>query len=415
MAGKSKSKKTEHDFWSIAKTLGHDKRLKAGSNEVSTTITPKNLEQARAIFSRAGAEERAKRQQIFFDRIGYRARRPEGRHDRAFSYILADGQITPDDEAPVETFLKHLNIQATSIGNKKLGPNEVWNLGTSTNPVVLNIDTLTMEPGSRIEIFNTILSLTCQNIIRNGSTGLSAGAANYDIGIFGVKPPPPGEGAQGGTGGEGVHGDEGTCKCSGTEPGNNGTKGDMGGTGGEGAPGGPGDSGLASLLAEITILNSLTGTSGTIAIKTQGGAGALGGQGGKGGTGGVGGKGGNGKRCAGTCTYGGDGGPGGFGGRGGPGGQGGNGARAEDIMVSVPDDAARRIFPIPLTSDAGDGGPGGKLGDGGEGGPGGDGVSHNICGGGSKGTKGKPGPEGGKGPKGDHGGLAARIIINGVG
>jgi hypothetical protein len=415
MAGESNSNNATHDFWSIAKTLGHDKKLKAGSNEVSTTITPKNLEHARAIFSRAGAEERAKRQQIFFDRIGYRARRPEGRHDRAFSYILADGQITPDDEAPVETFLKHLNIQATSIGNKTLGPNEVWNLGTSTNPVVLNIDTLTMEPGSRIEIFNTVLSLTCQNVIRNGSTGLSAAAANYDIGIFGVKPPPPDPGADGGTGGVGTQGDEGTCKCSNTEPGKDGTKGDIGGQGGEGAPGGPGDAGLPALIAEITILNSLAGTSGTLAIKTQGGAGALGGQGGKGGTGGVGGKGGNGKRCTGTCTNGGDGGTGGFGGRGGPGGQGGNGATAEDVMVTVPDDSAKRIFRILSTSDVGDGGPGGDAGDGGAGGPGGDGVSHNICDGGNKGTTGKPGAAGAKGPMGDHGGLAGRIIINGVG
>ncbi len=415
MAGESNSKDATHDFWSIAKILGHDEALKAGSNEVTTTIKPKNLEHARELFSRCGAEERAKRQKIFFDRIGYRARRPEGRHDRAFSYILADGQLNPDDEAPVDVYLKHLDIQATSIGNMTLGPNEVKNLGTSTTPVILNIDVLTMEPGSRLEIYNTVLSLTCQKVIRNGSTAPSASAANYDIGIFGVKPPPPAESAKGGVGGEGDHGDEGTCKCSGTEPGNNGTKGLIGGQGGEGAPGGPGDDGLPALLAEITILESLTGTSAALAIKSQGGAGAVGGKGGKGGTGGVGGKGGDGKRCAGTCTNGGDGGPGGPGGLGGPGGQGGNGATAEDVLVTVPADVFKRIFRIPLASEAGDGGPGGDPGDGGDGGPGGAGVSHNICDGGNKGTRGKPGTLGTKGPKGDHGGLAGRIIINGEG
>lgn len=415
MTGNSNSNDTSHDFWSIAKTLGHDEKLKAGSNEVSTTIQPKNLEHARAIFSRCSAEERAKRQQIFFDRIGDRQRRPEGRHDRAFSYILADGQINPDDEAPVEVYLKHLRVEAISLENKTLAPNEVWNLGTSTNPRVINIDTLTMEPGSRVEIFNTILSFSCQNLIRNGSTGLSAGAANYDFGIFGVTPPPPTTGATGGTGGGGVAGVRGTCKCSGSAPGNNGTIGDPAGQGGEGAPGAPGDAGLPSLPAEITILNSLSGTSGTLAIKTQGGAGALGGQGGKGGIGGVGGKGGDGARCAGTCTNGGNGGTGGLGGLGGPGGQGGNGATAEDVMVSVPDDAVKRIFRILADSEPGDGGPGGDQGGGGEGGAGGAGVSHNICGGGDKGTTGKPGTVGGKGPKGDDGGLAGRIIINGVG
>ena len=415
MSTYSNSQNTGSDFMSIAKTLGHDEALKAGSNEVRTTITPKNLEHARAVFSRAGAEERAKRGKLFFDRIGYRSRKPEGRHDRAFSYILADGQITQDDETPVAKFLEGLNIEAVSIGDKTLGPNEVWNLGTSTNPVVLNIDTLTMEVGSRIEIYNTVLSLTCQNVIRNGSTGPSAAAANYDIGIFGVQPSPPPVGSQGGTGGVGIAGSGGTCKCSNTEPGNNGGKGDMGGQGGQGSPGAPGDNGLPALTAEITILNSLGGTSGTLAIKSQGGVGAIGGKGGKGGTGGTGGKGGNGARCSGTCTNGGDGGPGGTGGPGGPGGQGGNGATAEDVMVTVPDDAAKRIFRILASSNPGDGGPGGDPGDGGAGGAGGDGVSHNICGGGDKGSTGKPGVAGAKGPIGEHGGLAGRIIINGVG
>lgn len=406
---------TSPDFWSIAKTLGHDQALKAGSKEVRTNIVPENLERARAIFSRAGADERAKRQKIFFDRIGHRQRRPEGRHDRAFSYILADGQVTPDDEAPVAGYLKNLKVEAISIEDKTLGPNEVWNLGTSTNPVVINLKTLTMEAGSRIEIFNTILSFSCETIVRNGSTGLSAAAANYDFGIFGVTPPPPAVAATGGTGGPGVAGANGTCKCSNTEPGDNGKKGDFGGQGGEGAPGAPGDNGLPALAAEITILKGLAGTSGTLAIKTQGGAGGTGGKGGKGGTGGVGGRGGNGARCTGTCTNGGDGGPGGTGGLGGPGGQGGNGVTAEDVLVTVPDEVVKRIFRILSTSEAGDGGAGGDPGDGGAGGDGGDGVSGNICGGGSKGTKGKPGTLGSKGSKGDHGGLAGRIIINGEG
>ena len=84
-------------------------------------------------------------------------------------------------------------------------------------------------------------------------------------------------------------------------------------------------------------------------------------------------------------------------------------------MVTVPDDAAKRIFRILASSNPGDGGPGGDPGDGGAGGAGGDGVSHNICGGGDKGSTGKPGVAGTKGPIGDHGGLAGRIIINGVG
>ena len=205
-----------------------------------------NLDHARAVFSRADAEDRAKRQRIFFDRIAHRQRRPEGRHDRAFSYIVADGELTPDDQAPVAEYLKHLDVEAISLVDKTLGPNEVWNLGKSTNPVVINLGTLTMEPGSRIEIFNTILSFTVENVIRNGSTGLTAGSENYDFGIFGVKPEPPAATATGGTGGVGNGGQEGTCKCSGTEPDNNGTKGEQGGQGGQGSPGTTGERGHRS-------------------------------------------------------------------------------------------------------------------------------------------------------------------------
>jgi len=84
-------------------------------------------------------------------------------------------------------------------------------------------------------------------------------------------------------------------------------------------------------------------------------------------------------------------------------------------MVTVPTDAANRIFRILASSNPGDGGPGGDPGHGAAGGAGGDGVSHNICGGGDKGSTGKPGVAGAKGAVGDHRGLAGRIIINGAG
>jgi len=156
--------------------------------------------------------------------------------------------------------LKELKIDAISLREKKLGPDELWDLGTSTNPVVINLETLTMEPGSRIEIRNTILSFTCENVIRNGSTTPSSEGANYDFGIFGETPKPPPVASTGGTGGTGNDGKLGTCKCSNTQPGDPGKPGDTGGRGGDGSPGARGDNGLPSLKAEITITKSLTGT-----------------------------------------------------------------------------------------------------------------------------------------------------------
>lgn len=410
-----KPQSTSPDFLSIAKILGHEDKLKANAMEVHTQIVPKSLEHARAIMSRATDEERSQRQKIFFDKIAHRQRGPQGKHDRAFSHIFADGNIAPDDQEAVDRYLKNTTIDTVSLQDKTLAANEVWMLGKSTNPVVINIGTLTMEPGSRVEIYNSILSFTCENLVRNGSTSSTSDAKNYDFGIFGATLPSPSVGSTGGTGGLGEAGKEGTCKCSESEPGDNGTPGKQGGSGGSGSPGGRGDNGLTSLIAEITITKSLSGSSGTLSIKSQGGVGSTGGKGGKGGIGGKGGKGGNGKRCAGTCTSGGDGGVGGSGGDGGTGGIGGNGANAEDVLVTVPAEAVKRIYRITATSDAGDGGPGGDPGDGGDGGEGGDGVSHNICHGGNKGTLGKPGLLGKQGERGKHDGLAGRIIINGVG
>ena len=59
-----------------------------------------------------------------------------------------------------------LSIRAISLVSKTLGPGEVWDLGTSTMPVVVNLDSLIMDVGSRIEIRNTYLTFSCQTLER---------------------------------------------------------------------------------------------------------------------------------------------------------------------------------------------------------------------------------------------------------
>jgi len=219
------------------------------------------------------------------------------------------------------------------------------------------------------------------------------------------------QGASGQRPSNGNQGPVGTCKCSGSEPGDRGGGGYQPADSGAGGPGARALDGLPSLRSEIKI-DELVGT---LVLRTAGGNGAQGGMGGLGGDGAIGGKGGDGKRCAGTCTWGGDGGKGGKAGSGGGGGIGGNGGFAADLFVSVPPAAATQVVKATLPSLPGQAGAGGTPGAPGEGGNGGDGVSHNICGGGNRGPGGDSGVIGDPGEPGKTGGLAGRIVINGVG
>ena len=133
MAVTAKAPSHSPDFWSIAKTLGHEEALKAGSKEVRTTITLESLDHARAVFSRADAEERAKRQAIFFDRIAHRQRHPDGRHDRAFSYILAAGELTRTTKLQSENTLSTFRWKQFRSRTKLLGP---MRCGTSAQPPI---------------------------------------------------------------------------------------------------------------------------------------------------------------------------------------------------------------------------------------------------------------------------------------
>jgi hypothetical protein len=79
-------------------------------------------------------------------------------------------QLAQTGEATSEVSLRGAGsapLMAMSIENKTLGVDEVWDLGTSTTPQVININTLTMERGSSIVIRNTALTLTVQTLIRN--------------------------------------------------------------------------------------------------------------------------------------------------------------------------------------------------------------------------------------------------------
>ena len=173
-------------FYNLAEQMGHDiHALRDGSTQ-STLIKADSLERARELLCRATPQERQARGQIFLDRVQNRQSRALLRHDRAEAFVFANGELSDTDHHFVASYLP-IPIWALSVEDKILAPNEVWDLGTSGPAVVLNLGTLTMGAGSRIVIRNTVLSLTCQKLIRqSGATG--AGDGNYDIAVLGANP-----------------------------------------------------------------------------------------------------------------------------------------------------------------------------------------------------------------------------------
>lgn len=329
---------------------------------------------------------------------------------RVSAYLYADEPLDARDRARI-VHLFPMHVRVIALADKTLGPGQVWDLGTSTSPVVVTLGTLTMEPGSSIVIRNTALKFTVENLVRNSSVG--AAGTNYDIAILGVQGPAGSPGQLGGKGGNGDQGKPGTCTGGGGISGDDGGPGSPGTKGAVGGKGGRGLDGLESLSATISITNNITASQ--FVIMTQSGFGGTGGTGGSGGQGGSGGNGGGGATCGCEHTNGGSGGQGGPGGDGGDGGEGGDGALGMDSYVTVPIGQKKLIVPNRLDAPPGEGGPGGASGAGGTGGSGGGGGGASGCPHGSRGGQGGSGATGNAGNQGLRGrksGPAGQIYVN---
>jgi hypothetical protein len=317
-------------------------------------------------------------------------------------YVFGNAELSDEERAMVASAFP---LTVRSIAAPDMTIDSQYDLGTSGTPVVLNIGTLTINQGGFITIENTALSLTVDNLVRNGNTGNAAG----DINIFGSPGTAAGAGASPSPPGQAQNGAPGTCSSAGVAAGGGGN-GSTGATGTVGGVGGTGGNGLPSLPATITITSSITGTASQITISTGSGSGGAGGPGGTGAAGGQGGNGGDGVTCGCTGNSGGTGGQGGTGGAGGQGGPGGNAVDAAgNVTVSVPAQFAGMIVPISLVVQPGAGGAGGPGGPGGAGGGGSSGGKHN--GGGSGGGVGAPGAPGSAGQAGTQIGKPATIIV----
>jgi hypothetical protein len=302
--------------------------------------------------------------------------------EKVHDHIFFDSPLTDSDMTHLKSIFP-VDVRTISAENKTLQPGEVWDLGTSTNPVIVNLGTLTMQPGSSIKIANAVIDMVVDTLVMNSGSL----TAPYDLGIFGVtgiKPPQaePIKDADNGAEGSG-----GTCGPGGGVPGDNGGTGKTGQTGYDGNTGIVGGNGFPSLTSIIKLGN----ITGNFRISTCSGNGGQGGQGGVGGNGGVGGKGGKGATCGCTNTNGGAGGNGGNSGNGGIGGKGGDATDGNNIYVIIPKGQTGKIIQINATANGGAGGIGGPAGKPGAKGVGGKGGGASGCPSGSTGSNGKDG------------------------
>ncbi len=375
------------DFNQTAARLGMDPDALARGETVSRTIMISNVDELKELVNNNGNVKAPPTDAT-----------ASGVADKARDHVFGACELTADDRAQVDAVFP-IEATAISVMNKTLGAGEVWDLGTSSSPVLLNIGTLTMEAGSSIRIANTALSMTVRKIIRNAP---SAPANHYDLGIFGVTGTTPQQAPPIPQGKGGSTGDMGTCISPGRS-GRDGTPGGPGTPGDPGNPGLPGNNGLPSQMANILIVESIGGTADSFVIYTRSGDGGQGGQGGNGGAGGPGGEGGYGATCSCEYTSGGDGGPGAHGGPGGVGGSGGDAVKGNDIFVTLPASQAGKLTvssSVALPGNGGLGGNGGAAGAGGKGGwPGG----ASGCPRGFYGDDGQPGSPGDPGKKGNAG------------
>ncbi len=396
------------EVYRIAARLGHDvENLKLGQ-QVSTIINVQSIDELHHLLHDSmPAEDRRKRAEALLKSAQASAEGSvEAVLHRVRSYIFADEPLAAEDREQIGGAFP-MQVQATSLPDKTLGPCEEWDLGTSTSPVVLNIGTLTMEPGSSIVIRNTVLSLSIQTLIRNTAT---APGPRYDLAILGAPGVNGHDGGMGDAGSNGVTGKPGACSSAGIA-GPPGEAGASGFTGGTGAQGGQGGDGLPALSATIRIgPGGIVGSGQSFTILSQSGAGGPGGRGGTGGKGGDGGRGGDGATCGCTGTAAGNGGNGGCGGTGGAGGTGGNGSKAEDIYVAVPAGQTSRIAKLQQEAPPGAGGLAGPGGAGGAGGTGGAEAKH--TGRGLAGEPGQAGNPGCAGPRGSKPGAPGEIHIS---
>jgi hypothetical protein len=396
---------TRLNFYERAEKLGHSVAGLQAGNSFSSTIRVFNVDELRKLLDDGALpQERAERELQLFGHVPIQdisdvTDTAIMRRVHAFLYGNAD--LAQSDRDVIQASFP---VDVMTVSAPNFTYDKPTDLGTSLPLIIINYGTVTINDGACVNVHNSKLQFTMDNLIRNGNPPKGFG----DFNVFGVDGAPGKPGPDGTNQGKATNGTNGTCSSCGIAS-TSGKTGDPGATGGNAKPGNPGFDGLPSKAASFTVTTSIK-TNGNIVFYTRSGAGGVGGKGGNGGKGGDGGDGGRGAHCSATGSAGGNGGAGGAGGVGGDGGQGGNGVPAEDnVLVYVPAAFIGIVSNASDTANFGDGGAGGTGGGGGTGGSGGSGGPSNPDG--SKGGNGGKGGDGGIGPKGTKTGSPASIQI----
>jgi hypothetical protein len=87
--------------------------------------------------------------------------------NRAFAYLFGDGSLSAEEVAIIEHAYFPVEVTVMAEEDKVIPANETWVIARDEGPKVLHFGTLTMEPGSKIEIYSTLLTMTCQRLVRN--------------------------------------------------------------------------------------------------------------------------------------------------------------------------------------------------------------------------------------------------------
>ena len=170
---------TPKEFFKRANAFGHDEVELTNGEEIITYFTVSDIDEARDLMSTASKEQKDQRSRTFFNQpIQRRRRLGQGVHDRVESYCFAAGTFDTDDRMGLNRHLP-LRVKAVSVREKTIAANEVWDLSVRGEQwglddreelyVILNIGTLTIEPGASLIIRGNLFFLLCQELIHEGN------------------------------------------------------------------------------------------------------------------------------------------------------------------------------------------------------------------------------------------------------
>jgi hypothetical protein len=85
---------------------------------------------------------------------------------QAIRFMYGDGSLTASEISNLEQRYFPVEVTVTAEQDKTIPAGETWIIARDQPPQVLHFGTLTMEPGSKIEVYGTLVTMTCQRLVR---------------------------------------------------------------------------------------------------------------------------------------------------------------------------------------------------------------------------------------------------------